>query len=61
VTDDREAEALREKQVRRFEHERRQAEGALDDAEAAKHERRAEKAGYLADRLAERATSEREP
>ena len=60
VADEREVETLHEEQVRRFQRERRQAEGAVDDAEVAQHERRAEKAGYLADRLAERAESERE-
>ena len=59
--DEREADALRDEQLRRFERERRQAERADDAAEAAQHERRAERAGYLAEKLGERAASEREP
>ena len=58
--DDFEAEALHDEQVRRFERERRQAERAPDAAEAAQHDRRAERAGYLADKLAQRAASRRE-
>ncbi len=61
VHDEREADALRDEQVRRFQRERREAENSPDDAEAAQHERRAERAGYLAEKLAERAASEREP
>ena len=55
-----EAERLREEQVRRFQRERRQEEAAHDDAEAAQHGRRAERAGYLADKLAERADADRQ-
>ena len=61
MDDEREAEALRDEQVRRFQRERLEAERSADDAEAAAHERRAERAGYLAEKLAERAASEREP
>ncbi len=60
MDDEVDVEDLREQQMRRFERERRQAERSDDDAEVAKHERRAEKAGYLAEKLAERAASERE-
>lgn len=60
MTDEREAERLREEQVRRFSSERRQAETADDESEAAQHDRRAERAGYLAEKLDERATADRE-
>ena len=56
----RETEILRDEQVRRFQRERRQAELADDDVEAARHQRRAERAGYLAEKLDQRAASERE-
>ena len=52
-------DVLREEQLRRFERERREAARSDDESEVAQHERRAEKAGYLADKLAERAASER--
>ena len=61
MSGERDADALRHEQVRRFQRERREAELAPDDAEAAQHARRAERAGYLAEKLAERAASEREP
>ena len=58
--DDRDdTDFLREEQMRRFQRERREAERSDDESEVAQHERRAEKAGYLADKLAERAASER--
>lgn len=60
MTDEREAERLRDEQVRRFSRERRQAEVADDEAEAAQHDRRAERAGYLAEKLDERAAADRE-
>jgi hypothetical protein len=60
VDQDEQAEVLRDEQRRRFVRERAQAERSDDEAEAAQHDRRAEKAGYLADKLAERAASERE-
>ena len=60
MDDQADTESLREEQVRRFQRERRQAERSDDESEAAQHERRAERAGYLADKLAERAASERE-
>jgi hypothetical protein len=52
-------EELRAEQVRRFEREKREAEQAADEPEAAQHERRSERAGYLAEKLEERAASER--
>lgn len=60
MDDERDADDLLDEQVRRFRRERREADSARDDTEAAKHERRAERAGYLAEKLAERAASERE-
>ena len=60
MDDQADTDVLREEQVRRFQRERRQAERSDDESEVAQHERRAEKAGYLADKLAERAASERE-
>ena len=59
MPDERQAEELRDEQTRRFERERRKAERSDDEAEAAQHERRAEKAGYLAGKLEERALRER--
>ncbi len=53
-------EVMRDEQVRRLQRERREAERADDEAEAAAHERRAERAGYLAEMLDKRAASERE-
>ena len=58
--DDSPGEAMRDEQVRRFQRERREAERADDETEAAQHERRAERAGYLAEMLDKRAASERE-
>lgn len=52
-------EELKIVQVEREQAERKQARTALDDAEAEQHERRAEKAGYLAEKLEQRAESER--
>ena len=59
MDDERQADDLLEEQARRFERERRLAEGSDDPDEAAQHERRAERAGYLADKLAERVAGER--
>jgi hypothetical protein len=60
MDDDLPGEAMRDEQMRRFERERREAERADDETEAAQHERRAERAGYLAEMLDKRAASERE-
>lgn len=46
-------------QLKREEAERRHAKSVLDEGEAVQHERRAEKARYLAEKLEERAESER--
>lgn len=57
--EEEEAERLRDEQVRRFLRERRQEDVADDESEAAQHGRRAERASYLADKLAERADADR--
>jgi hypothetical protein len=59
VTDEPDTEALKQAQLEREQAERRRAETVPDDDEAAQHERRADKAGYLAEKLEERAESER--
>jgi hypothetical protein len=53
------AEELKLTQIERERAERRRAQSVPDDDEAAQHERRAEKARYLAEKLEERAESER--
>ena len=60
MDDDSPGETMRDEQVRRFQRERREAERAGDEMEAAQHERRAERAEYLAEMLDKRAASERE-
>ncbi len=52
-------EELKIVQLEREGAERKRARTSLDETEAAQHERRAEKAGYLAEKLEERAESER--
>ena len=59
MTDEPDTEALRHAQIEREQAERRRAETVPDDDEAAQHERRADKARYLAEKLEERAESER--
>ena len=59
VADDPETEELRLTQLEREEAERRRARSVPDEDEAAQHERRADKARYLAEKLEERAESER--
>ena len=59
MSGEEEAERLREEQVRRFQRERQHEDAADGEAEAAQHGRRAERAGYLADKLAERADADR--
>ena len=51
---------LRLEQFRREAEERDRAGASLDEEEADQHERRAEKAGYLREKLEERAEAERE-
>ena len=53
-------EELRLAQAERARIERERAKAAEDDTETREHQRRAEKAAYLRDRLAEREESERE-
>ena len=55
---DPETEELRIEQVRRERAEREQAAAADESAEERQHERRAERAAYLKDKLDERAESE---
>ncbi|MBV8711988.1 MAG: hypothetical protein JOY56_09420 [Solirubrobacterales bacterium] len=52
-------EELKLTQIEREQAERRRARTVPDDDEAAQHERRADKARYLAEKLEERAESER--
>jgi hypothetical protein len=56
---DPKTEELSSTQREREEAERKLAETARDEDDAAQHARRAEKARYLADKLEERAESER--
>lgn len=51
---------LRVKQREREGEERERAEGAAKDDDTAQHDARADKAGYLAEKLEERARAERE-
>lgn len=57
---DPKTEELKLTQLERERAERRRAESAPDEDEAVQHERRAEKARYLAEKLEKRAESERE-
>jgi hypothetical protein len=56
---DPKTEELKLTQQEREQAERRRAESAPEEDEAVQHERRAEKAHYLAKKLEERAESER--
>ena len=58
---DPKTEELKLTQLQREEAERKRAESSPDEDEAAQHERRADKARYLAEKLEERAESERRP
>jgi hypothetical protein len=60
MSEEPETRELREFQSEREEAEAEQAESALNEDEAAQHQRRAEKAAYLRAKLEERAKSERE-
>ncbi len=57
---DPETQELQLDQLRREHAERDAAEGTDEPAEAAQHARRADRAAYLAEKLAERARSEDE-
>jgi hypothetical protein len=58
--DDDTPERLRDEQAEKARDERRHADDATSEHEAVTHDRRAEKAAYLAKRLAERERSEEE-
>ena len=58
--DDPDTEELQAIQHRRERTERADADAATDKEEAAQHERRADKAAYLQEKLDERARSERQ-
>jgi hypothetical protein len=60
MTDEHKTEELKVIQSEREVAEREQAESALDEDEAAQHDRRADKARYLKEKLEERAESERQ-
>jgi hypothetical protein len=60
MIEDPKTEELRLEQERREADEQERAETTPDADEAAQHERRAEKARYLREKLEERAQSERE-
>jgi hypothetical protein len=60
VRDDRDAEELRAKQLARERAERRFAATAPGEEESAQHERRAEKARYLREKLEEQLEAKRE-
>jgi hypothetical protein len=57
---DPKTEELRIEQIHRERAEREQAGGATEEAEEHTHERRAERAAYLKEKLEERAKSEDE-
>ena len=59
-TDDRTSEELREEQTEKARDERRHADDATAEHEAVTHDRRSEKAAYLAAKLAEQERSEKE-
>ncbi len=60
MTDEHKTEELKVIQSEREADERERAQAAFDEDEAAQHERRAEKARYLREKLEERAESERQ-
>jgi hypothetical protein len=59
VDEDREAAELREQQRERERHEAELARASQDPDETAQHERRADKAAYLREKLEQREQSER--
>jgi len=59
VPEDPITEELKLSQLEREQAERRRADSVPDEDEAAQHKRRADKAKYLAEKLEERAESER--
>ena len=58
--DDRAPDELREEQTEKARDERRHAEDATTEHEAVTHDRRSDKAAYLAAKLAERERSEQQ-
>jgi len=58
--EDRTSDDLREEQSEKARDERRHAEGATSEQDAIAHDRRSEKAAYLAAKLAEQERSEKE-
>ncbi len=61
MVDDDSTEELKYQQAAKEHIEREGAADAVNEAEAAAHRRRAEKAAYLREKLAERERSEEEP
>lgn len=59
MPEDQETRELRDAQLKREQAELEHADAAPDASETAQHERRAEKARYLREKLEERAESER--
>jgi hypothetical protein len=60
MSDERDTQALKVQQIENLEHSRRLAGEATEEEEFAQHERRAEKADYLREKLEERERSERD-
>jgi hypothetical protein len=60
MADEHDTGKLKARQIEQLRHERRLAQEATDEDEFAQHERRAEKADYLREKLEERERSERE-
>lgn len=60
MDEDIETRALRRQQADKAESEREEAKDAPTDEETAAHERRADKAEYLKEKLEERARAERQ-
>lgn len=60
MSEEPETRELKKLQSEREQAESEQAESAMTDDEAAQHQRRAEKAAYLREKLEERAESERD-
>ena len=60
MTDEPTTQELKRTQLERERAERRRAKTVAEEDEALQHERRADKARYLADKLEERAQSERQ-
>ncbi len=58
--EEQETEELKKRQLQREADEQERARSAPDEEETAQHERRADKARYLREKLEQRAASERE-